>query len=78
VKKAADAVAVRNALLETFAAARTTKVDAQRLKGRPVERALLAGPHSRHTDRIASTLARYVRFRRSYDTLDASTEPTRR
>ncbi len=70
VKKGEDAAAVRNALLETFAAARTTKVDAQRLKDAQSNARYSLARTLDNTDRIASTLAQYVRFRRSYETLD--------
>ncbi len=71
LKKATDAVDVRNAFLETFAAARTTKVDPQRLKDAQSNARYSLARTLDNTDRIASTLARYVRFRRSFDTLDA-------
>ena len=71
VKKPEDAVSVRDALLRTFAAARTTRVDDQRLKDAQSNARYSLARTLDNTDRIASTLARYVRFRRSYDTLDA-------
>ncbi len=71
LKKASDAVDVRNAILETFAAARTTKVDPQRLKDAQSNARYSLARTLDNTDQIASTLARYVRFRRSFDTLDA-------
>ena len=70
VKKLEDAVYVRDEILRAFAATRTTPVAAQRLadaqsNGRY---GFLRGLDN--TEGIASTLARFVRYRRSYDTLN--------
>jgi zinc protease len=66
----ADAVYVRDAILETFARARSEAVSDRRLEE--------AKSHSRYafartldnSESIAATLARFVRFDRSYDTLN--------
>jgi zinc protease len=70
VKKAADAVRVRDEILRTCQRARTEPVPAQRLAD--------AQANTRHgllrsldnTESIAATLARFVRFRRSFATLN--------
>jgi zinc protease len=70
VKQLADATHVRDAILETFASARRKRVTSDRLDE--------AKSHNRYgfartldnSESIASTLARFVRFRRSYDTLN--------
>ena len=71
VKDAADAVYVRDAILEAVAGARATQVDAARLED--------AKSHNRYgfahafdnSESIAATLARFVRFDRSYETLNS-------
>jgi zinc protease len=70
VKKPEDAPYVRDQILKTFAEARVapppaTRVEDAKSNGRY---ALLRGLD--HTEAIAATLARFVRYRRSYDTLD--------
>lgn len=70
LKNISDATYVRDLMMETFAKARTSQIPAD----------LLAAGKSNgrygfvrtldNTDAIASTLARYVRFRRSVDTLN--------
>lgn len=70
VKNPADAVSVRNAILATVAAARESMAPAQRLAD--------AKSHDRYTfarsldstERIASVLAFFASFRRSYDTVN--------
>jgi len=71
VIRAADAVAVRDAILGRFAAMRRSPIDRGRLED--------AKAHARYafvrtldnSESIASTLARFVRFHRSYDTVNA-------
>ena len=71
VKKAADAVYVRDQILATFAAARASDVPAQQLSD--------AKSHDRYafartldsTERIATVVARYAAYRRSYETVNA-------
>ncbi len=70
VKKMDDIVYVRDAILKTVAALRSTPVAAQRLAD-----AKSAGKYSLirsldNTEQIASTLARYVRYERKFSTLD--------
>ena len=70
IKNPADAVYVRDRILATFAAARASMVPAAQLAD--------AKAHDRYgfartldsTERIASVLARYAIYRRSYDTLN--------
>jgi len=71
VKSPADVLYVRDALLETFARARTTRVDPARLKDAQSNARYSLARSLDNTDRIAGTLAGYVRFRRSFGTLDA-------
>ncbi|HET7738888.1 MAG TPA: pitrilysin family protein, partial [Tepidiformaceae bacterium] len=71
VKDPADALAVRDAILAEVARARTEPVTAARLEE--------AKSHARYgmvrrlddTEAVASLLARFVRFRREYETLNA-------
>ena len=71
VKKPADALAVRNEILATFAAARSSLVPAAILAN--------AKSHDRYafartldsSERIASVVSRYASYRRSYDTVNA-------
>ena len=70
IKNPADAVYVRDRMLATFAAARASMVPATKLAD--------AKAHDRYgfartldsTERIASVLARYATYRRSYDTIN--------
>lgn len=70
VKKAADAVYVRDQILATIAAARASTVPAQQLAD--------AKSHARYgfarsldsTERIATVVSRYASYRRSYDTVN--------
>jgi len=70
VKQAEDAVYVRDQILKTFAQATASPVDARRLADfkSNARYAFTRGLDS--TDRIAGTLARFVRIERSYDTLN--------
>src|SRR6185295_6911834 len=71
VKQAADAVYVRDQILATFAAARASEVPAPQLAE--------AKSHDRYafartldsTERIATVVARYAAYRRSYETVNA-------
>jgi zinc protease len=71
VKQAADAVYVRDQILATFAAARASEVPAALLAD--------AKSHDRYafartldsTERIATVIARYAAYRRSYDTVNS-------
>jgi zinc protease len=70
VKKLEDVLGVRDEMLKSFAAARARPVDARRLAD--------ARSNARYglvrsldtTEAVAETLANFVRFRRSYDTLN--------
>jgi zinc protease len=70
VKKLEDVLGVRDEILRAFAAARARPVDGQRLSD--------ARSNARYglvrsldtTEAVAETLANFVRFRRSYDTLN--------
>lgn len=70
VKKLEDAVTVRDEILRTFATLRSEPVPARRLADARANAryGLLRGLDN--TDAIAGTLARFVRFRREYGTLD--------
>ncbi|MEO8054339.1 MAG: pitrilysin family protein [Acidobacteriota bacterium] len=70
LKKGADPVYVRNEILAAIAAVRDTPVDAKRLADvkSNARYGLVRGLDD--TERIAGLLARYVRLRRSYDTLN--------
>lgn len=70
VKDPKDSVYVRDQILATIAGTRTMPVDAQRLEEAKAHQryALVAGLDN--NEAIASTLAAFVRFRRSYDTLN--------
>ncbi len=71
VRRPEDAVLVRDAILRTVAEARAAPIPAGRLEE--------AKSHARYafvrtldnSESVASTLARFVRFQRSYDTLNA-------
>lgn len=72
VKKAEDAVYVRDEILKTVAAARNGMVSASQLaEAKSNERYSFVRTLD-NTDRIASTLARFVRFNRSYNTINRS------
>ncbi len=70
VKNPADAVYVRDQLLATFAEARTTPVIDRRLADAKSNSRYGFARTLDNTESIASSLARYVRFERSYDTLN--------
>lgn len=65
-----DAIYVRDAILKTCALARSEIVDAKRLMEAKSNNRYGFARRLDNTEEIASTLARYVRFRRSYDTLN--------
>jgi zinc protease len=71
VKKAEDAVAVRDAILATFAAMRAEALPARRVADAKSNARYGLIRSLDNTERIASTLARYVRYARSFDTLNA-------
>ena len=70
VKKPEDVVYVRDEILKTIAQARTTLVSAQELADSKSNERYSFIRTLDNTDRIASTLARYVRYSRSYNTLN--------
>ncbi|HEX5134001.1 MAG TPA: insulinase family protein, partial [Thermoanaerobaculia bacterium] len=70
VKKMDDALSVRDDLLKTFAQARSVAVDAKRLADAKSNARYGLVRSLDNTERIAGTLARFVRYRRSYDTLN--------
>ncbi len=71
LKKPEDAPYVRDVLLRACAAARVRKVDAQRLADAQSHARYALARTFDNTETIAATLARFVRFRRSFDTLNA-------
>jgi zinc protease len=70
LKKMEDALSVRDELLKTFAEARSRPVDAKRLADAKANARYGFVRSLDNTERIAATLARYVRYRRSFDTLN--------
>ncbi|HYN40132.1 MAG TPA: pitrilysin family protein, partial [Thermoanaerobaculia bacterium] len=70
VKKLEDAVAVRDEILRTFASLRTEPVPARRLADAKANARYALVKSLDNTDAIAGTLARYVRHRREYGTLN--------
>ena len=70
LKKMDDALSVRDEVLKTFAQARTAPVDAKRLADAKSNARYGLVRSLDNTERIAATLARFVRYRRSYDTLN--------
>ncbi len=70
VKSAEDVVYVRDAILEACAKARTTAFDAKRVEEAKSNLRYSFAAALDNTEAIASTLAQYVRFQRSYDTLN--------
>jgi zinc protease len=70
VKKAEDALYVRDEILRAVAAARANPIDARRLEEAKSNARYSFTARLDNTDTIASTLARYVRYERSYDTLN--------
>ncbi|HSE63589.1 MAG TPA: pitrilysin family protein [Thermoanaerobaculia bacterium] len=71
LKKMDDALSVRDEILRTFAQARTAPVDAKRLADAKSNARYGLVRSLDNTERIAATLARFVRYRRSYDTLNS-------
>lgn len=70
LKKGSDAVAVRDAILAAFAESRETPVSAPRLAEAIGNARYALARQMDNTEAIAGTLARYVRYRRSVDTLN--------
>jgi zinc protease len=70
VKKPEDVAYVRDEILRTIQQARTTLVPAQELADSKSNEKYSFVRTLDNTDRIASTLARYVRYSRSYNTLN--------
>jgi zinc protease len=71
VKKVEDVVAVRDAILRTFAEARAKPMDAKRVEDAKKNARYGFVRSLDNTERIAATLARFVRYERSYGTLNA-------
>jgi zinc protease len=70
VKKPDDMVYVRDEILRAFAASRTTPVPAARLADAQSNARYGFVRRLDNTEAIASTLARFVRYRRAYDTIN--------
>ncbi len=70
MKKADDALYVRDEILRAVASARATKLDARKLEEAKSNARYSFTARLDNTDTIAGTLARFVRYRRSYDTLN--------
>ncbi len=70
VKNPADTVKVRDAILKEFQLARTQLIDAQRLSDARANSQTSLVRSLDNTESIASTLARFARVRRSFDTLN--------
>jgi len=70
VKKIEDAVDVRDQILRTFAAAVAAPPDARRLADAKSNARYSFARRLDNTETIASTLARFVRYSRSYQTLN--------
>jgi zinc protease len=70
VKKADDALYVRDEILRAVAKARAEPVDARKLGEAKSNLRYSFTARLDNTDTIAGTLARFVRYRRSYDTLN--------
>ncbi|MFA6956234.1 MAG: pitrilysin family protein [Thermoanaerobaculia bacterium] len=70
VKKGEDALYVRDEILRAVAAARSSKVDARKLEEAKSNTRYSFTARLDNTDTIAGTLARFVRYRRSYDTIN--------
>jgi zinc protease len=71
VKNPADAVAVRDEILRTFAAVRDTPLAADRVAAAKSNARYSFVRALDNTEAIADTLAQYVHFHRSYDTVNA-------
>ena len=70
VKNQADAVYVRDEILHTFARLRTQKLDAKRVEDAKASSRYGFVRALDNTDSIASTIASYAHFERSYDTIN--------
>jgi zinc protease len=70
VKRPDDVVYVRDEILRAFAASRTTPVPASRLADAQSNTRYAFVRRLDDTEAIASALARFVRYRRSYDTIN--------
>jgi zinc protease len=70
VKKLDDAIPVRDAILRAFAAARAASVAPQRLADAQSNARYGFARRLDNTEAIASGLARFVRYRRSFDTVN--------
>ena len=70
VKKMEDVASVRDDILRTFVEARDKPVDAQRLADAKANARYSFLRRLDNTETIAATLARFVRYERSYDTLN--------
>jgi len=70
VKRIEDAASVHTAIAETFAATRTSPVSAKRLADAKSHNRYAFARTLDNSESIAATLARFVRFERSYTTLN--------
>ncbi len=70
VKDAKDAVYVRDQILQTFASLRTQKLDGKRVTDAKSNSRYAFVRGLDNTDAIASTVASFAHFERSYDTLN--------
>jgi len=70
VKDAKDSVYVRDAIAEAFAKLRTTKLDAKRVEDAKANSRYGFVRSLDNTDSIASTIASFAYFERSYDTIN--------
>ena len=70
VKKPADTIYVRNEIMKAFAAATAAPIDAKRLADAKANGRYGFARRLDNTEQIASVLARYVRFDRSFDTVN--------
>ena len=70
VKKPEDALYVRDEILRTVAGTRATQIDPRRLAEAKSNARYSLTASLDNTDAIASTLATFVRYRRSYDTIN--------
>jgi zinc protease len=70
VKDAKDAVYVRDHLMQTFAGLRTQKLDAQRVADAKSNSRYAFVRGLDNTDAIASTIASFAHFERSFDTIN--------
>lgn len=70
VKKAEDVLHVRDEILRTVAETRTKAIDPRRLADAKSNARYSLTASLDNTDAIAGTLARFVRYRRSYDTIN--------